>query len=172
MPTPAIGGVGVLEDVSKMATIGFKNEGDEIWLFGNHGTDLGQSLWLQELHGREDGDPPCVDLKGERSRGEDVRWFVETGKANAVHDISDGGLLVALAEMALAGELGVHLDIELDALRAFAEDQGRYILTASDGEFLENAVPIGHVGGSKVAGIELADLRAAHESFFKDWMEG
>ncbi len=65
LPTPAIGGVGVLEDVSKMATIGFKADGDiahAIWIIGGLWPHLGQSLWLREMHGREDGPPPTVDL--------------------------------------------------------------------------------------------------------------
>ncbi|MBA2933398.1 phosphoribosylformylglycinamidine synthase subunit PurL [Sphingomonas sp. CGMCC 1.13654] len=170
LPTPAIGGIGLLSDWSKSATVAFKNEGDEIWLFGGNGSHLGQSIWLREIHGREDGEAPKVDLVGEKLRGDSVRWFIEVGKANAVHDISDGGLIIALAEMALASGLGCELTISLDAAKAFGEDQGRYILTAPAGEHLENAVPIGRVSGSTVAGIPLADLRRAHEGFFPTLM--
>src|SRR5687768_8064853 len=171
LPTPAIGGVGLLDDYARMATIGFKNEGDAIWLLGGYGTHLGQSLWLREIHGREEGAAPPVDLGGEKARGEFIRWFVEVGKANAVHDISDGGLLVALAEMALAGGHGCELSIDLDPAKAFSEDQGRYIVCAPADEFLENLIPIGTVRGDSVAGVSLAALRTAHESFFGDWME-
>jgi len=171
LPTPAIGGVGILDDYGTMATIGFKAEGDAIWLLGGDGTHLGQSLWLREIHGREEGLAPPVDLEAERQRGSIVRGLIDAGKANAVHDISDGGLLVALAEMALSGGLGCTLVAELDAYKAFGEDQGRYIVTAPAGEALDNAIRIGTVGGSRVAGVELADLRAAHESFFREWME-
>jgi phosphoribosylformylglycinamidine synthase subunit PurL len=171
LPTPAIGGVGVLEDVTKMATIGLKSEGDLIWLLGGSGTDLGQSLYLREILGQEAGNPPVVNLQDEKHRGELVRGFIDAGKANAVHDISDGGLLVALAEMALAAGLGCQLNIGLDAVQAFAEDQGRYVLTSPSGGFLEDAIQIGTVTGTQVAGVEINDLRAAHESFFKDWME-
>ncbi|SFF95527.1 phosphoribosylformylglycinamidine synthase subunit II [Novosphingobium sp. CF614] len=171
LPTPAIGGVGLLADHEKMATIGFKAEGDAIWLLGGEGSHLGQSLWLRELHGREAGDAPPVDLAKERVNGELVRRFVEMGKVNAVHDISDGGLLVALAEMALAGNAGCDLTIELDAAKAFGENQGRYLLAAPAGEFLENAVRIGTVGGTRVAGVGLSTLREANEAFFRDWMD-
>lgn len=172
LPTPAIGGVGLMEDHTKMATIAFKNAGDAIWLVGEAGAHLGQSLWLREIHGREDGSPPPVDLAAERSNGETVRSFIASGKANAVHDISDGGLLVALAEMALASNLGCELTISLDAASAFGEDQGRYIVTTHPDERLESAVRIGTVGGTSVAGIEVAQLREANEAFFRDWMEG
>ena len=172
LPTPAIGGVGLMEDHSKMATIAFKNAGDAIWLLGGHGTHLGQSLWLREVAGLEAGAPPPVDLAAERTRGEAVRWLIETGKATAVHDISDGGLLVALAEMALAGKIGCELTVPLTAASAFGEDQSRYIVTAPADAFVENAVQIGTVGGTSVAGVEIAALREANEAFFRDWMEG
>ena len=172
LPTPAIGGVGLMEDHSGMATIAFKNAGDAIWLLGGEGTHLGQSLWLREVAGLEAGAPPPVDLAAERSRGEAIRWLIETGKATAVHDISDGGLLVALAEMALAGKIGCELTIPLTAASAFGEDQGRYIVTAPADVFVENAVQIGTVGGTTVAGIEITALREANEAFFRDWMEG
>jgi phosphoribosylformylglycinamidine synthase subunit PurL len=171
LPTPAIGGVGVLDDVGTMATIGFKAEGDVIWLLGDEGTHLGQSLWLREIAGREDGDAPVVDLVQERQRGEQVRQLIASGTVNAVHDISDGGLLVALTEMALAGKKGCTLSVALNTVQAFGEDQGRYVLTAAPGVVVPNAVAIGTVGGTKVSDVELADLRAAHDSFFKEWME-
>ena len=171
LPTPAIGGVGVLEDVSTMTTIGFKAVDDVIWLLGQVGTHLGQSLWLREIAGREDGDAPVVDLDLERQQGEQVRQLIARGTVSAVHDVSDGGLLVALTEMALAGKKGCTLSAALDTVQAFGEDQGRYVLKTPPGVTVPNAVAIGTVGGTKVADVELADLHAAHDSFFKEWME-
>jgi phosphoribosylformylglycinamidine synthase len=170
LPTPAIGGVGLMQDHTKMATIAFKNEGDAIWLLGSEGTHLGQSIWLREIHGREEGPPPSVDLATERRNGELVRAWIDGGKVTAVHDISDGGLLVALAEMALSGNLGCTLDATLDAAQAFGEDQSRYLVTAQSGVALDGATRIGTVGGTMVANVELADLREANEAFFRDWM--
>ncbi len=171
LPTPAIGGVGVLDDVSKMATVGFKADGDVIWLLGQEGSHLGQSLWLREIAGREEGDAPAVDLELERQLGEQVRQLIASGTVSAVHDVSDGGLLVALTEMALAGKKGCTLSAMMNTVQAFGEDQGRYVLTAAPGVVVPNAMAIGLVGGTKVAEVELADLRAAHDSFFKEWME-
>jgi phosphoribosylformylglycinamidine synthase len=172
LPTPAIGGVGLTTDWTKNATIAFKQEGDVIWLLGGVGTHLGQSLWLRELHGREEGPPPPVDLKQERTNGFAVRQWIEQGKTTAVHDLSDGGLLVALAEMALASGIGATLDLTLDAAQAFGEDQGRYVITTRPGVTLEGAVKIGTVGGDSLVGVPVATLKDENERFFREWMEG
>lgn len=171
LPTPAIGGVGLMLDHTMMTTIAFKNNGDAIWLVGGDGTHLGQSLYLREIAGREAGDAPKVDLSLERKNGEQVREWIAAGKLTAVHDISDGGLLVALAEMVLASDKGCTLDITLNTAKAFGEDQSRYIVTTSPNEVLEGAVRIGTVGGTQIIGIEIATLREANEAFFRDWME-
>ena len=171
LPTPAIGGVGLMLDHRVMTTIAFKNDGDAIWLVGPEGTHLGQSLYLREIAGREAGDAPKVDLGLERRNGELVREWIATGKLTAVHDVSDGGLLVALTEMALASGKGCTLDTALDTAKAFGEDQSRYVVTTSPDATLEGATRIGTVGGGQVAGVELATLREANEAFFRDWME-
>ncbi len=171
LPTPAIGGVGLIADWSKAATIAFKKAGDAIWLIGEPGRHLGQSIWLREVHGREEGEAPKVDLAAERARGEQVRALVLNGVATAVHDISDGGLLVAIAEMGLAGRVGAELD-SLTTAEAFGEDQGRYIVTTAPDAVIEGAVRIGTVGGDSVAGVALDALRTAHEGFFPALMNG
>ena len=166
LPTPAIGGIGLLADVDVMATVAFKNEGDAIWLIGGEGTHLGQSIWLREVAGREAGDAPVVDLAAERANADAVRGLVAAGTINAVHDISDGGLLVTLAEMALAGNTGAALDITLTTASAFGEDQARYVVTAPAGTDIPGATRIGTVGGDTVADVALDMLRKAHEGFF------
>ncbi|MBB6226640.1 phosphoribosylformylglycinamidine synthase [Polymorphobacter multimanifer] len=175
MPTPAIGGVGLIADWTRVMTLGFKAEGEDIWLVGEDGGHLGQSLWLRELHGREEGTPPAVDLAAERAAGDYVAGLIADDLVTAVHDLSDGGLLVALAEMALAGGIGAEVEA-MNAGAAFGEDQGRYLVTVAAGtELPAGAVPvrrIGRTGGALVAGIALAALRAAHREALPAMLHG
>ena len=191
LPTPAIGGVGLLADWTKSATIAFKGTGDVIMLIGTPRHDLGQSLWLRELHGREDGPPPRVDLAAERRNGEFVRAQIEKGALSAVHDVSDGGLIVTIAEMALAGDIGAMISAPLPyglARTYFAEDQGLYVATIRDehlNDFLHASIDadvsverIGRTIANRII-VEcpvtdhvasLTDLRAAHQGFFATLM--
>jgi phosphoribosylformylglycinamidine synthase len=179
LPTPAIGGIGLLDDIDKMATIAFKAEGEAIFVIGAMIGHLGQSLWLRELHGREDGPPPPVDLDTEKAHGDFVRELIRAGKVTAVHDVSDGGLLVALAEMAMASEIGATLEEIGDHQTAFGEEQARYVVTSANAETIQAAgIPmtrIGTTGGTAITcpgmAVSLADLRAANDSFFSDLME-
>jgi phosphoribosylformylglycinamidine synthase len=186
LPTPAIGGVGLLDDWQKSATIAFKEEGDEINLIRatRGSSELGQSLWLREIHGRTEGSPPPVDLEAERNVGEFIRRAIAEGWINAVHDVSDGGLAVALAEMALAGDLGAGVEKLSSAREAefwFAENQASYVVAVrdpTDSRLIDAASAegiafefLGIVGGNDLriadhGDIPLTDLRAAHEGFF------
>ncbi|HET9458881.1 MAG TPA: phosphoribosylformylglycinamidine synthase subunit PurL [Sphingomicrobium sp.] len=134
LPTPAIGGVGLLDDYSKMMTIGFKAEGDTICLIGGRRNDgsghLGQSIWLREIAGKLAGSPPPVDLDHELVVGTLIRDVIARGMVTAVHDVSDGGVAVGVTEMALAGGLGAEILLwEPFAADAFGEDQGLYLVT-------------------------------------------
>ncbi len=133
LPTPSIGGVGLIDDFSKSATLAFKREGEAILLVGETIGWLGQSMYLREINGREEGAPPPVDLIEERENGDFVRALIGDGTATAAHDLSDGGLAVALAEMAMASGIGAVLseapaDIPAHAYW-FGEDQARYLVT-------------------------------------------
>ncbi len=198
LPTPAIGGVGLLDDYAKMATIGFKQAGEAIYLIGQESWasphpergHLGQSLWLRNIHGREDGPAPHVDLTAERNSGEFVRELIDAGLVSAVHDVSDGGLAVALAEMALAGGFGAQVEAHPDFSAAgwwFGEDQGRYLVTVPDVDAFQRQLSkgtrnedtassgvrrLGVVGGDSLFGVKLSDLQEASDRFFRDWMEG
>ena len=131
LPTPTIGGVGVIDDFTKAATLAFKAPDEAILLIGETAGWLGQSIYLREISEREEGAPPRVDLAAERRHGDLVRALIVEGVASAAHDVSDGGLLVALAEMAMAGGIGAELDRPPLAAHAFwfGEDQGRYVVT-------------------------------------------
>ena len=177
LPTPAIGGIGLLTDLSKMMTLAFKAAGDLILLVGGHGRHLGQSIYLREILGREEGAPPPVDLAREKANGDLIRNLIISGQVTAVHDISDGGLAAALVEMALAGSLGASLDA-LDHVQLFSEDQARYVVTCKpDAAAKIDGLRLGTVTAEPVLNIavlavSLADLRAAHEGWFPSYMSG
>ena len=133
LPTPSIGGVGLIDDFKKSATLAFKQAGEAILLVGETTGWLGQSMYLREICGREEGGPPPVDLTEERENGDFVRALILDGTATAAHDLSDGGLLVGLAEMAMASGVGVDLSAAPSDIPAhahwFGEDQARYLVT-------------------------------------------
>ncbi|MBL4603323.1 MAG: hypothetical protein JKY84_11295, partial [Emcibacteraceae bacterium] len=134
-PTPAIGGVGLLKDSSKMVTISPKENGDVIMLIGESNGHIGCTEYLNIIEGREEGAPPPVDLALERKNGDFVRAQIQNEKITACHDISDGGLFIALAEMVMASGHGMDIslnngDIPLHAY-GFGEDQARYIISTS-----------------------------------------
>jgi len=188
LPTPAIGGVGVLEDVGQAVGLALP-PGCDLVLIGETRGWLGQSLWLREITGREEGPPPPVDLVAERRNGDFVRACIRKGGVRACHDVSDGGLLVALAEMAMASGLGAALapsptDLPPHAYW-FGEDQGRYLLAVAEAAPLLEAaraagVPalrLGRSGGEALVlpegeAISIASLRAAHEATLPALMEG
>jgi len=190
LPTPAIGGVGVLDDVSRGATIAIKRPGDAILLFGQTRGWLGQSLYLREFCGREDGAPPRVDLVAEKRNGDFLRGLIVNRAVTAAHDISDGGLAVALAEMVLAGGIGATIALagSLAPHAAwFGEDQARYIVTAAPEKAEAIRIEAGSAGvaceiigltggaaltlGSEPA-ILLYDLERAHATWLPAFMAG
>jgi phosphoribosylformylglycinamidine synthase subunit PurL len=187
LPTPAIGAVGVLDDVSQAIGLRLAPWLDLVLIGATKGW-LGQSLWLREIGGREDGAPPPVDLAAERANGEFVRAQILAGNIRACHDVSDGGILVAVAEMAMASGIGARLSAHPREVPGhafwFGEDQARYILAVPDSAALVRAaeavgVPAVRIGTSGGQDLTLPDggtisvkaLRAAHERFFPDWME-
>ncbi len=186
LPTPAIGGLGVIADAARAIGLALQ-PGLELVVVGRTAGWLGQSLWLREIAGREAGPPPPVDLAAERKNGEFVRAQIAADRVAACHDASDGGLLVAVAEMALAGGVGVHLTPLPKGIDEhgwwFGEDQSRYVLAVSDAAALMLAaddadVPVLRLGSASGERITLADgsfvtlstLREAHERFFPAWM--
>ena len=176
LPTPAIGAVGLLEDWEKSATIGFVDYEQAICLVGGTRSDLGQSLWLREILSCEAGSPPVVDLELERRIGEEIRHLIEVGRVTAVHDISDGGILVTIAEMALASGIGAELvnaaysEDRDTAAFWFGEAQAGYVVTWEYDKFEENledyltsrGIPARHLGDTCTEGqvqeLYLADV--------------
>jgi phosphoribosylformylglycinamidine synthase II len=188
LPTPTIGGVGLIDEFTKSMTIAFKSEGEAILVIGGTRGWLGQSLYLREICGREEGAPPPVDLAAERRHGDFVRALIRDGLITAAHDVSDGGLLVALAEMAIASGIGAVLEApsELSAYALwFGEDQARYVVTARNVEpIMERAkvagVPLtalGATGGVVVSlsgerPLRVADLKQRFEAWLPAYMAG
>jgi phosphoribosylformylglycinamidine synthase len=188
-PTPAIGGVGLIPDLADRMDLALKSEGDLLIVIGNEAGHLGQSIYQQLFAKKLEGAPPPVDLDAEIKAGNLVRSLIREHKVAAVHDVSDGGLLVAVAEMALAAGLGVQLypyEGKLPAHAAwFGEDQGRYVLEASPElaeEVLERArllaLParvVGRIAGNALVlkgekPLPLAELSAQHEAWLPQYM--
>ncbi|WP_244500913.1 AIR synthase-related protein, partial [Methyloceanibacter marginalis] len=184
-PTPAIGGVGLIADIADMADPALKNDGDMLLLLGGGPGHLGQSIYMQVMEDRLEGAPPPVDLEAEKSTGDLVRGLIKAGAVSAVHDVSDGGVLVAVAEMALAGNRGVTLEAPPPDMPAhacwFGEDQARYVVAIApeNADAIHKAAAVGEVpvrvlgtvGGDVIAlpgerPLPLTTLRAAHE----DWL--
>jgi phosphoribosylformylglycinamidine synthase len=183
-PTPAVGGVGLIADYARRADFSGLKEGMSLVLVGETPGELGASMYLREVLGREDGAPPPVDLAVERRNGELVRSLIRDGVVQVVHDLSDGGLAAAAAEMALASGVGVTLKLGAEPHAAlFAEDQARYLLGVADAAPVLSAaqaagVParvIGEAGGDALAAealfsLPLARLREAHEGWMPSYM--
>jgi phosphoribosylformylglycinamidine synthase subunit PurL len=188
LPTPTIGGVGLLDQFIRSMTIDFKGEDEAVFLIGETRGWLGRSTYLRDLCGREEGAPPPVDLVAERRHGDFVRSLIRDELVTAVHDVSDGGLLVALAEMAIASGIGAVLEAPSDLMPHafwFGEDQARYVVTTKQSQpVLERAkaagvpvVPLGATGGTllAIAGerpLRIDDLKRRFEVWLPAYMAG
>jgi phosphoribosylformylglycinamidine synthase II len=185
-PTPTVGAVGLLADSTQRADFAGAKPGDTLVLIGETNGELGASMYLRELLGREDGAPPPVDLALERRTGDLVRGLILAGATPVVHDLSDGGLIAAAAEMALASRTGLSLRVNSDAhahILLFAEDQARYLVAVADPKAVLDAAAaagvhasiIGQVGGDSLSAPGLFDLpmsrlRQAHEGWMPAYM--
>jgi phosphoribosylformylglycinamidine synthase len=178
-----------MKDSARMATIAFKAEGEAVILVGESKGHLGQSLYLREIAKREDGLPPPVDLKAERRNGEFVRGLIERGELTTCHDCSDGGLLVAIAEMAMASGIGAEIATPAGTQAHefwYGEDQARYVLAVpvgKSGAILAAAqsagVPaqiLGTTGGGLIAldgsNVSIRALKDPHEAWLPELMRG
>ncbi|MGE0753684.1 MAG: phosphoribosylformylglycinamidine synthase subunit PurL [Alphaproteobacteria bacterium] len=194
LPTPAIGGVGILRDVEKHAGNAFTKEAQAILVIGKTHGHLGQSLYLREIHGREEGPPPHVDLSIEKNNGDFVRKLIEAGTVTTCHDVSDGGLLVAVTEMSYKHGIGAKLtchtalnskDVHGDVQFWFGEGQARYVIAVDESQaasILQQAekhgIPAERIGTTQAGTLELdkkfsiatAELRSANERWMPEFM--
>ena len=188
-PTPAIGGVGLIKDLNHFSTPSIKREGDNILLLGQTNGYLGQSIYAKEILNNTSGLPPKIDLKSEKKIGDTVRDLININKIDTVHDVSDGGFLVALAEMSISGNIGVRINLDKENLNdkfLFGEDQGRYIISISDKQMSEITKifndreiffqKVGKTCGKKLIindneEVEIEVLKNLHENWFNKYLE-
>jgi phosphoribosylformylglycinamidine synthase len=179
-PTPTIGMLGLIDDVTKIIGKGFSAEGDVVALLGWHRSELGGSEYQKVVQGRITGDAPWIDINEEVRLQKVLLSAIRSGVISAAHDCSEGGLVVAVAEMAMAGKYGAQLNWPYDrhAADLFGEAQSRVVVTlrpesyeAFEAECFGNNVPIvrlGTVGGSSLSmwnggNMSVDDLRVAYE---------
>jgi phosphoribosylformylglycinamidine synthase len=186
LPTPVIGGVGLLPDAAQAVDLALKQDGNALILVGETPGHLGASLYLREIERWEDGAPPPVDLAAERRNGDFVRARIAAGQVAACHDVADGGLLVAVAEMAMAGGKGVALkNLPAGTAILFGEDQARYLIETATPEAVLTearnkriyAECIGTIGGPALTlpdgnAISVHELTAANEAWLPAYMAG
>ena len=189
-PTPAIGGVGLIENLNHFSTPHLKRDNDTVLLVGKTDGYLGQSIYAKEILNITSGLPPKVNLKNEKKIGDAIRDLININKLDTVHDISDGGFLVALTEMSISGGIGVkiHLDEkDVSPKFLFGEDQGRYIISVPD-ELISDILrileskniffqKIGKTSGTKIIindseEIEIKSLKKIHEDWFNEYLKG
>lgn len=189
LPTPTIGAVGLLVDASKAVGLGFTATDETLILIGETEGHLGQSLYLREVLGREEGPPPHVDLATERKNGDLVRAVIQGGLASACHDIAGGGLLVTVTEMAMSTGIGAEITVDTQGVPVhgwlYGEDQGRYVVATSNPDAVMamamaagvRAQLLGRTGGDAIAlssgeSMPLASLKSTNEGWLPAYMAG
>lgn len=189
LPTPTIGAVGLLVDASKAVGLGFTATDETLILIGETEGHLGQSLYLREVLGREEGPPPHVDLATERKNGDLVRAVIQGGLASACHDIAGGGLLVTVTEMAMSTGIGAEITVDTQGVPVhgwlYGEDQGRYVVATSNPDAVMamamaagvRAQILGRTGGDAIAlssgeSMPLASLKSTNEGWLPAYMAG
>jgi phosphoribosylformylglycinamidine synthase len=182
LPTPVVGVLGTIDDVTRRVRSGFAHDGDDVWLLGSTRDEFGGSEWAHVVHGHLGGLPPQVDLEAERALAQVLVEAAAEGRVTAAHDVSDGGVAAALAEMALQGARGAHVTLADDVaerfVALFSESVARAIVTASPDaadaivtlaqRHGVPAVRIGRTGGDALTVDDvtwpLAELTQAHEA--------
>ncbi len=189
LPTPAIGGVGLIEDYETSIGLAMDQKELTILVLGETKGHLGCSLYLRDLVGASElGAPPPVDLQLERKTGDFLRAHIQAGLIHCAHDVADGGLLVALAEMAMAGKTGCDIHYQPETASHgfwFGEDQGRYVIGATkekSNKIIELAkeaniecLSLGVSAGQDLTfangvSISITDLRKTNENWLPNYM--
>ncbi len=187
-PTPAIGGVGLIAHLDSAIGSQIEAEGLTLFMVGKTEGHLGASLYLSEIEGREEGAPPPVDLNAEFDNGTFIRKLIKQGRIKACHDISDGGLLVSLAEMTFKHGIGLSITLPSEGQNVaycFGEDQARYLIAIAPEHIQaicnaakEQEIPLTELGIStgnefSVEGhftLKTADLKHQNEAWMPEFM--
>ena len=188
-PTPSIGGVGILNDYKNMLTMDLKKEGNLILVIGKTEGHLDQSIFSRIILLEKKGPPPEVNLFNEKNNGETILKLLNKKLIISCHDISVGGIIIALSKMCIKGNKGVKLNSQIKLLNKFnyffAEDQGRYIIEIENNNLAmvkkvleENSVhfdELGVVDGNKLTfkdelNISIQDLNKKYKSWLKNYM--
>ena len=186
LPTPVIGGLGLIDDIDQTVAVGFTDVAQDVILIGDTTGWLGASAYLKTVEGRDEGAPPPVEFEVEKRNGIFIRDLIRDGAITACHDISDGGVLVTVAEMAMAGNIGASVTSSgKTPLLAwlFGEDQARYVVTTKDSEAIVSAAKmhgvsatiIGRTGGVALTvddthTISVKALQESHEYWLPNYM--
>ena len=189
-PTPTIGGVGLIKNLNNMMTKNFKGIENYIFVVGKTSGHLTQSEFFREVLEYKDGPPPKINLFNEKNNGLSVQTLIDKKLVNSVHDISSGGILVALTEMCICGKIGAHIKIPRNNIGKheylFGEDQSRYMLEIDNKNKVEvskilekNSVYYEVIGKTqkdylsldKDFNIKLLDLKKDKTFWFKDYFK-
>lgn len=188
LPTPVVGGVGLIQDFTKSVGYGNVVHGDTIYLIGETTDNMGATLALRELVGRNDGAPPKIDLSLEKHSGEVVLDLIECGLVHACHDLSNGGLALGLAKLCMGSNIGIVAQMPQNVpvvAALYAEDSARYLLAISSENLIGFQEKLLHAGldvhkigiaaGThlEIAGamnVKIADLAVAHKKWLPEFM--
>jgi phosphoribosylformylglycinamidine synthase len=194
-PTPTISMVGLIEDAAHITTQAFKEVGDQIYLLGETGSELGASHYLLAIHGRKEGAPPIMDFEKEKSIHAALLGVIRKGLVSSAHDCSEGGIAVAIAESTFGTNLGVSIDLgasnERPDVVLFNESQGRIVISVRasnaavlEKEFISSGVPFRTIGevtakpeltiktGSSAYSWKVIELERTFEDAIPNLMEG
>ena len=184
LPCPVVGMVGTIDDVASAVGMAPRAEGLTLVVIGQTpDVDdgwLGVSLYARNMAGAPNAAPPPVDLEAERRNGLFVQQQIAAGTISAAHDISDGGLAVAIAEMCIAGGLGARIDVPETGNPigwAFGEDQARYVVATSAADTLlaaadEAGVPAAAIGSTRAeAELQFGNENAISVDMISDMVE-
>ncbi|NBQ46406.1 MAG: phosphoribosylformylglycinamidine synthase subunit PurL [Proteobacteria bacterium] len=187
-PTPTIGGVGLLKNINNMMTLNFKNTENIIAVVGETSGHLSQSALIYDVMGNKEGPPPQINLKEEKKNGLFVSDLIKNKLVAAVHDVSHGGIIVTVAEMCMASNIGAKIKVSgsnIDKIKyLFSEDQARYLIEISK-KNLEKVKKIANTKKIKIdiigntqseifevendLKISVKELKTKNESWFKNY---